>query len=144
MFDWILNTPLVNVVRTEVCIIIFVANERNCVPANKQINKQITGKNKINYHSSQIIQAIFWNLIFFVSWLLYISDIALQKLSLFSNSEVNTPVTSWSSFYVFNDICAREPFADIFNIGVLKTWRPSILLNRDSDAGFFQWILGNF
>ena len=144
MFDWILNTPLVNVVRTEICIIIFFANERNCVPANKQINKQITGKNKINYHSSQIIQAIFWNLIFFVSWLLYISDIALQKLSLFSNSEVNTPVTSWSSFYVLNNICAREPFADIIKIGVLKTWRPSTLLNRDSDAGFFQWILGNF
>ena len=93
---------------------------------------------------SQIIQTIFWNLLFFASSFLYISDITLQRLFLFSDSEINISVVApWSSFYVFKEIlCTKQPFADVFKIDVLKIWRPSTLLKRDSNT-VFLWILQN-
>ena len=46
---------------------------------------------------------------FFASSFLYISDITLTKLSLFSNSEINISVAPWSSFYAFKDIlCTNQ------------------------------------
>ena len=76
---------------------------------------------------------------FFASWFFHILEITLQRLSLFSNSEINISVVPWSSFYVFKDIlCTRQPFADVFKIGVLKPCRPSTLLKRDSNTGVFM------
>ena len=148
MFDWILNTHLVKIVRTHIWNgIIFLQNQRNWVPTNKQINynKKIIGKNWINYHSFRIIQAIFWNFLFLASRFLYISDFILQRLSLFLNSEINISVVSWPNFYVFKDILRnKQPFADVFKIGVLKTWRSSTLLKRDPNTGVFLSILWNF
>ena len=114
MFDWILNTPLVKVVKTQIRNIFF-----------------------------QIIQAIFWNLLFFASPFLYISDITLQRLSLFSNSEINISVAPWSSFYALKTSCTKQLFADVFKIDVLMIWRPSTLLKRDSNTGVFLWISRN-
>ena len=52
----------------------------------------------------------------------HISDITLQRLSLISNSEISISVAPWSSFYVFKDIlCTKQPFADVFKIGVFMT-----------------------
>ena len=96
MFDWILNTPLVKVVRTQIRNIFF-----------------------------QIIQAIFWNLLFFASPFLYIS------------------VAPWSSFYALKTSCTKQLFADVFKIDVLMIWRPSTLLKRDSNTGVFLWISRN-
>ena len=48
-------------------------------------------------------------LAFFASLFLYISDITLQRLSLFSNSEIKISVALWSSFYAFKDIlCTNQ------------------------------------
>ena len=53
-------------------------------------------------------------LVFFASRFFYISDIILQRLSLFSNSEINISVASLSSFYVFKDIVStKQTFADV-------------------------------
>ena len=58
---------------------------------------------------------------FFALQFLHILDITLQRLSLFLNSEINFSVAPWSSFYVFKDILyTKQPFTDIFKIGILK------------------------
>ena len=76
---------------------------------------------------------------------MYILDITLQRLSLFSNSELNISVAPWSSFYVFKDtLSTKQPIADVFEIHVCKIWRPSTLLKRDSNTGALLWILQNF
>ena len=81
---------------------------------------------------------------FFASPFLCISDITLQ-LSLFSNCKINISVAPWSSFYAFKDIlCTKQPSADVFKINVLKIWKPSTLLKRDSNTGVFPSILQNF
>ena len=108
-----------------------------------KIDKQTIGKSWINYRSSQKIQVIIWNSLFFGSLFLYISDITLQRLSLFLSSETNISLVLWSSFYVFKD-CTKQPFADLFKIWVLKTWRPSTLFKRDSNTSVFLGILRNF
>ena len=75
----------------------------------------------------------------------HISDITLQRLFLISNSEISISVAPWSRFYVFKDIlCTKQPFADVFNIGVFMTWKPSTLVKRESNTGVFLWILRNF
>ena len=54
------------------------------------------------------------------------------------NSEINISVAPWSGFYAFKYIlCTTQSFADVFKIGVLKIWRPSTLLKRDSITGAF-------
>ena len=49
MLDWILNTPLVKVVRTQIWNH-FPSKSKTIVPANKQTNKQIIGKKNLNFN----------------------------------------------------------------------------------------------
>ena len=98
-------------------------------------DKQNNRKNLNNYHSSQIIQAIFWNLLF-VYFRYYIAKTSL--ILEFWNKHFSCALVKF-----FKDIlCTKQPFADIFKIYVLKTWRPSTLFKRDSNV--FMWMLRNF
>ena len=73
---------------------------------------------------------------FFASSFLYISDITLTKLSLFSNSEINISVAPWSSFYAFRGIlCTKQPFADVFTFTFIK---------KRLQHRWFLWILRTF
>ena len=84
-------------------------------------NKLTIGKIYINYHTSHIIQAIFWNFLFShcsfcIFWTLHCKDFPYSWIL-----KLNFSVAPWSSFYVFKDILyTKQPFTDIFKIGVLK------------------------
>ena len=57
------------------------------------------------------------------------------------NSEINISVAPWSDFYTLKYVlCTTQSFADVSKIGVLKIWRPSTLLKRDSITGAFLTI----
>ena len=113
MFGWLLNTPLVKVVRTKIWNwSTFKIKEIESLPTNKQTNKKIIGKFWINYHSSQIIQEIFWNLLFFAfshrGFCIFRTLHSKRWLSSCSNSEITISVPPWSSFLVFKEILRRS------------------------------------
>ena len=61
------------------------------------------------------------------SLFLYNSDITLQRLSLFSNSEINISVAPWSSFYTFKEIlCTKQPLRNNPEVFCKKRSRVSV------------------
>ena len=62
------------------------------------------GKFWINYQSSQIIQEIFWNLLFTHRGFWIFRTLHCKDLTSFSNSEINISLVPWVSSFVFKVI----------------------------------------
>ena len=75
----------------------------------------------------------------FASWLLYITDITSQRLSSFSNFEVNISVVPWSNFLVFQDILCALNFSFYLQVVIsgCKIWRRYLLFTwKDTSCSF--------